>query len=635
MLTLLIYLPAVRNGFVNWDDDLYIYDNIHIRSFDASFFHWAFLEFHISNWHPLTWISHALDYAFWGLNPLGHHLTSFLLHAVNTFLVFLLSLKLLDIAKEGTQQNAASSFLTDRAVLIAAGTTALLFGLHPVHVESVVWVSERKDLLCALFFLLSIMTYIKCVTGPNNEAGQKPVFLHTHYLFSLALFILALLSKPMAVTLPVVLLILDWYPVGRIRSFRSLWKSIVEKIPFFTLSFASSIITIMAQKAGGSIMAAAEVPFSIRAQVAIKALVSYLWKMLLPLDLTPFYPYPKNVSWLSFKYLSAVLIVTAITFVCVVLVRNHKYLSSALGYYCVTLLPVLGIIQVGNQSMADRYTYIPSIGPFIIAGIVIAWIYNKLTDRITGNAISVVSAALACVAVLSLSYMTFTQTGIWKNSFSLWNDVIEKQPETVLAYNNRGILFSADNNFARAISDFDKAIALDPSYYRAYNNKGRVFDKMNQFGMALEEYNKAIVLYPENIEAYNNRGLTYDKIDQLDRALADFNMVIALKPSYAIAYYNRGRVFNKLNQHSMAIADYDRAIACNPYYDEAYNNRGATFSIMGDFNRAVRDYDTTLLLNPTNLAAYYNRGLAFEKLGQRDKAAKDFEKAKMLSPNRQ
>jgi hypothetical protein len=207
LLTLLVYLPALQNEFVDWDDNVYIFDNPYIRSLDMAFFKWAFWGFHAANWHPLTWASHALDYAVWGLNPLGHHLTSISLHALNTFLVVALVTRLLDAYN--TKQNRPA--LNDRMVLIAAATTGLLFGLHPVHVESVAWVSERKDVLCALFFLLSLLSYLSYVSSNTQKT----------YLLSLGFFVLALLSKPMAVTLPVVLLILDWYPYGRIRSFKT------------------------------------------------------------------------------------------------------------------------------------------------------------------------------------------------------------------------------------------------------------------------------------------------------------------------------------------------------------------------------------------------------------------------------
>src|SRR5512139_1367135 len=243
IISFFIYLSALQNQFIHWDDDRYIFENPHIRSLGPAFFKWAFFDFYAGNWHPLTWISHALDYAVWGLSPMGHHLTNNILHAVNTFLVVLLTVRLLEVLKERREAEGAHTFLDDRGISIAGGVTGLLFGLHPLHVESVAWVSERKDLLCALFFLLSIMTYMSYVSDRNNRS----------YVLSLVFFILALMSKPMAVSLPIVLLILDWYPFERFGSLDTFRKVLIEKIPFIALSFASAVLTVLAQEKGGAI----------------------------------------------------------------------------------------------------------------------------------------------------------------------------------------------------------------------------------------------------------------------------------------------------------------------------------------------------------------------------------------------
>ncbi|MGD0887443.1 MAG: hypothetical protein ABSA46_21585 [Thermodesulfovibrionales bacterium] len=264
LITFSVYLPALRNDFVSWDDDLYVINNLHIRSLDWAFFQWAFSGFYASNWHPLTWVSHAFDYAFWGLNPLGHHLTNTMLHAMNTFLVVLLCIKLLEMWKERSMPEEASAFLDERRIVIAAGVTGLLFGLHPLHVESVAWVAERKDLLCGLFFLLSISAYANHIRALVNEPLEKKEaasrFFKRSYLVSLVFFVLALLSKPMAVSLPVVLLLLDWYPFQRIRSRKSFRDSCVEKLSFIVCSLISSILTIMAQRTKGAMTMTAFVP---------------------------------------------------------------------------------------------------------------------------------------------------------------------------------------------------------------------------------------------------------------------------------------------------------------------------------------------------------------------------------------
>jgi hypothetical protein len=488
LITFAVYLSSLKNDFVNWDDNIYILDNPFIRSINVNFFKRTFLGFYDSNWFPLTWISHALDYAVWGLNPLGHHLTNNLLHAINTFLVVLLITRLMEAGSGTTGAPHDSRFM-----LVAAAATGLLFGLHPLHVESVAWVSERKDLLCALFFLLSVKMYMRyagntflsfpLVENPPEKAlntgkdpGQagmaKPEsrFLDHYYLLSLCFFALALLSKPMAISIPLVLLILDWHPFQRIQSLKTFRTVLMEKIPFIVLGLGSSLITIMAQKAGGAIGSLENASLPIRVFVAFKALAAYLWKMVLPVDLVPFYPYPRMVLILSLEYLLPVVLITGIMITSVTIAKKQKLWLSVWGYYVITLLPVLGILRVGSQAMADRYTYLPSLGPFLIIGLGIAWIWKKTEVlkrwRLT---VRIISAIIAISTFVCMSYLTVRQIGVWKNSYTLWTRVIEKEPAGVpRAYKNRAIYFSGLKQFDKAIADYDKLLSIDPSHYEAY-----------------------------------------------------------------------------------------------------------------------------------------------------------------------
>jgi len=642
LLTFLVYLPALHNEFVYWDDNRYIFENPYIRSLDARFFRWAFLGFPVSNWHPLTWISHALDYALWGLNPLGHHLTSIILHAVNTALVVVLALKLFETVRERTQQNAVASFLNDRTRLIAAGVTGLLFGIHPVHVESVAWVAERKDLLCALFFLLSILAYVryagtqesgvrsqKSEGDRKDESNQKNFLLNKNYFLTLGFFILALMSKPMAVSLPAVLLILDWYPFGRIRSWKTLWSTGVEKLPFIALSFISSIVTISAQSAGKAFQTIDFVPLSMRALVAAQSLVAYLGKMLLPINLIPFYPYPHDVSLFSIEYLSALVLVIGITAAAVIAAKRQRAWLSAWGYYVVTLIPVLGIIQVGGQAMADRYTYLPSLGPFILAGLCTAWIVEKVsTGGETASIMGKVSIAIALILVVSLSSLAVRQITVWHDSFSLWTYVIENGAEKIpMAYVNRGAAFQKNRLFDKAVADYETAIDLDPSDYRAHISLGAVLEHLGQFDRAKEAFEKAIDLNSSSPEAFQNRGILLEKMGRLDDAIADYTRAVALQPDYYEAYNNRGLIYAKTNQLEKAIADYNEAISINPRHFNAYLNRGIVFTLVGQYEKALEDFNTAVLLGDDNAVAYYNRGMFYRRTGNNDLAQADVRKA--------
>ncbi len=631
---MLIYLPALQNEFVAWDDNVYIFANSHISPLNMGFFKWAFFEFYASNWHPLTWISHALDYAVWGLNPLGHHLTSVIIHGVNSFIVVLLIIKLLEVLNERAQQNEPMPFLHERAILITGGVTGLLFGLHPLHVESVAWVAERKDLLCALFFLLSIMQYTdyaKSVSNGSALGGLLSRYYNKHYLLAAVFFILALLSKPMAVTLPVVLLILDWYPFQRIQSLQAFRQAVVEKIPFFTLSLFSSIITILAQRGGGSLALIEAVPLSIRLLVSAKSLILYLWKMLWPLNLVPFYPYPKQseMSVLAiFEYFLAIAFTLGITAVCVASVKKQKLWLSVWGFYIVTLLPVLGILQAGGQSMADRYTYLPSLGPFLVMGLIAAWAVDKTFTVKRPKLLKLILSSAVIFLFISMSYLTYQQIGIWKNSIEFWNYVIKKEPNRIsFAYNNRGLALGMKGRVQEAIADFDKAIALDPYYGIAYDNRGMFLGNIGQYDSALRDFTMAINLDLVDYRAYDNRAFTFEKMGQFEKALEDYHMAVTLNPYFQEAFYHLGILYGKMGMYNEAIPALDKSLALNPNNAEAYSNRGVMYSLSGQPENALEDYSKAIALNHNFATAYVNRGNLYLKSGRKDLAFADFQRA--------
>ncbi len=663
IITFIAYLPALQNGFVNWDDPVYVSENPHVRSFSSAFLRWAFFDFYDANWIPLSWISHALDYAIWGLNPLGHHLTNNVLHAANTFLVVLLIFKLLETGTAVAVKSEPVAFEDKRAILIAGGMTGLLFGLHPVHVESVAWVTERKDLLCTLFFLLSVLWYIKYAGSRSLGDGSLRSTIRRQYLISIAFFVLALLSKPMAVTLPAVLLILDWYPLIRIRSRSTLAGAFPEKLPFIALSLVSSILTIWAQKTGAAMQLMEVVPLSSRLLVAARALVEYLWHMIWPLGLVPFYPHPKDASIASPVYLGAILLVAGVTALCIVLAKKQKLYLSIWGYYVLTLLPVLGIVQVGGQYMADRYAYLPSIGPFLLMGLGLSWVLIKVHAVESRGAGSASIIAASFVLILGpATFLTYRQMGIWENSFTLWTHAIERAPEkAAVAYKNRGLYFFERGELDRAIEDDTEAIRLDPSYVHAYNNRGLAFVRAGRLDQAIADFNRAILLSPAYFEALANRGLAFDEAGQPERAVADYTAAISQDPSDYRIYYFRGLSFEKMGSLDNAIADFDRVVALNAldssvyytmalsctkhglfdrsldYFNRAitlnqndgnlWNDRGLAHLLLEHYDRALQDFDRAIELDGNNMLAYNNRGNLYLRTGDRTHAIADFERA--------
>jgi protein O-mannosyl-transferase len=677
LLTFLVYLSALRNDFVIWDDDVYVMNNLHLRSLTPAFFRWAFTDISTAGfWHPLVWISYAFDYAVWGLNPTGYHLTAILLHAVNTFLVVILVLRLIAAAQSAPGHplpggEGMPAPPDRRPALIAASVTGILFGLHPLHVESVAWISERKDLLCALFSLLSMMAYTRyAVTraGAGTHEGAWSFFKNTHYLLSLACFVLALSSKSMAVTLPAVLLLMDWYPFRRDLSRKGIISLLVEKIPFAAMSVLAAVISIAAQKAYGEIPLQETVRFPARVLAAFKALALYLRNMLLPLDLSPLYLYPKEPSFASFEYLAAIMLVAGITAVCFLVVRKRPFLLAAWGYYVVTLLPVLGIIQVGRHFMADRYTYLPGLGPFLLAGLGVARAWEKWGSENPRRAgIRMLGAAAVFAVLLLMVNLTMKQIALWKDSVVFWSHVIERGPGPVpAAYNNRATAYRIKGELSKAIEDYTAFIALDRTSVVAFNNRGIAFREAGQLDRAIEDHTRAIALKPDlpdsyldrglahrdrgqldlamadmnraidldknNADAFVNRGLVFREMGRIDLALEDYTRAITLDPSHAIAYNNRGMALLETGQTGPAVADYTAAIAINPLYAQALTNRGLAFEQAGQIDRAVEDYTAAIKANPSFANAYNNRGLVLERTGRFDRALEDFNTAIVLHP---
>jgi Tfp pilus assembly protein PilF len=626
-IALIVFLKALQNGFVNWDDNLYVYGNVFIRSLDTRLLRWAFTDFHTTaNWHPLTWLSHAMDYRIWGPDPMGHHLTSVLLHGANTFLVVLLVVTLLDAARRKTNEGG---LLTGKDVLIAGFTTGLLFGIHPLHVESVAWVSERKDVLCAFFFLLSLLSYAKYADAVEESAGPAAPWLDKRYLLAFIFFIMAMLSKPMAVTLPCVLLILDWFPYERIRSAKTARGVVLEKIPFFILSIALSTVAVIAQASGGALVALRSTPLQWRLAVGASALISYLREMVFPFNLSPFYPYPKEFS--PFSYLPAFLAVAGITAACLLVYRRsrRKLWLAVWTFYVITLLPVLGIVQVGEQSIADRYTYLPAIGPFLLAGLLVARASGKIftAPRRDGRRALFVAVVLGMVAVMS--YLTIQQIGVWKDGITLWSDVLRKEPGVAFAYNNRGLTYGDMGLYDKAMNDYERSIALEPDFFRPYNNRGVILIRKGLPDEAIRDFDRSIALNPSFAETYMNRGIAYDRKGLFDRAMEDFKKALSLDPLSYETFINRGMACAERGLLDEAIENYSKAISINPYSDPAFNNRGVIYYKKGLYREAVADYSRALAINPGFKEAYYNRAMAYIRIGMADRAAEDLRSSGM------
>ncbi len=595
LITFVVYIPSLYNGFVNWDDNTYIVNNPHICSINPTFLKWAFTTFYYSNWHPLTWLSYAVDCTLWGLNPLGYHLTNMLLHSINTLLVILLTTRLLYTDRETRNDGAAA--IPDKRIITAAGLTGALFGLHPLHVESVAWVSERKDVLYAFFYLLSLLYYLRYAKAEPGTATQKIPFFriaNRYYGLALLFFLCSLLSKPMAVTLPLVLIILDWYPLKRLVRGTS-GHVILEKFPFVLLSIGSSIITIYAQHLGGSIKSFIALPLLPRLLTGVKSLVAYLSNMFFPSNLSPFYPHPKSVmtaTLFSFEYFIPFLVVIGITATSIILLKRHTIFAAAWTYYIVTILPVLGIVQVGGQAMADRYTYLPSLGPFLLIGIGIEKLVDGWSPRgLSDFARNALPLSVGLLFVASLSAMTIKQIPIWKDSETLWSRVITLYPEASIAYHNRGVYYRDLGQYDKAIEDFSRGIAISPDDYIPYANRAFTYLKLGRPEDALRDARKIVELDPRSSKNYSLRGKLYSMLGQYNEALKDYSKALQLTSDPAELYNSRGNIHVKIGLLSEAINDYTQAIKLSRVpRQEYYHNRGIVHKMLGHEKEALEDF---------------------------------------------
>ena len=534
-ITCVVYLPSLWNGFVNWDDQWYVYNNPLIQTIDLRA---LATSIQVGNWHPLTMFSLALDYKLWGLDPFGYHLGNTVLHAANTFLAAVITAKLIHVIRPGER---GFSF-------VAALATGLLFGLHPLHVESVAWISERKDVLCGLFFFLSVLSYISYAKKASWKA----------YGLSFIFFVLALLSKPMAVTLPLVLMIIDFYPFRRIGSWRELLRSALGKAPFFIAAAVLSYAAIYAQQFHSALQPFDAEPLYLKFLSAARGYIFYLVKTAVPYGLVPYYPHPVDRGIANYQYWGSVALFLLLSAGAVLaLTRGRRLLPAVWAFYVITLLPVIGLVQVGGQAAADRYMYLPAFGIFLLAGVALA----RLSERKGLIAALVVTAALSG----GLSYLTLKQAAVWKDSVTLWDQEIRFYPERVqMAYRLRGRGYHGKGDVARAIQDYTAAISINPSDPLAYHTRALAYQQIGALELAIEDFTRAIDLDPNRFNFYNNRGMALSQARQYERAIEDFSMAIMIEPMNAGAYANRGNAFFAAGRLEDAMSDLSKADSIAP-----------------------------------------------------------------------
>jgi len=501
ILTVITFWSLKDCGFINFDDAVYVYKNAYVQSglnwnsVIRAFSSDMLIADFSGHWHPLTWLSLMLDYQIFGLNPKGFHLMNLLFHVMNTLLLFL-------ILRRMTKTLWPSAFV------------ACLFAIHPLHVESVAWIVERKDVLSTFFWMLTMGAYSYYVEHPGFR----------RYFFVLLFFVLGLMTKPMLITIPFVLLLLDYWPLQRFQEIKPdhkiqpgevkkpadseykwplIYPMLWEKIPLFVLAILSSLVTYFAAQNTGFVRSIEAFPISVRIGNAFVSYIAYIGKMIWPSNLAVLYPYRESlVPW---QVLGSVSLLIVITLAVIWRAKRSPYLATGWLWYIGTLVPVIGIVQVGNQAMADRYTYIPLTGLFIM----VAWGVPDLLRK--WNYRKEILLASSALSILCLSIITWIQVGYWQNSITLFSHTLKVTDNNGLIYNMRSVAYNDLGNYKRAIDDCSRAIEIKPNYIHAYYNRGNAYAGLGNYKQAIDDYDRGIEIKPGDAKAYYNRGLLYIK----------------------------------------------------------------------------------------------------------------------------
>jgi tetratricopeptide (TPR) repeat protein len=589
ILAIIVYSPVFHAGFVNWDDDDYVVKNHSITSFEN-------LKEILTNpvqgnYHPLTMLTLAVNYAISGAQPGSYHIVNLLIHLLNILLVFLFVMKL-------TGNKPWLSFIV-----------ALLFAIHPLHVESVAWISERKDVLYSFFFLAGSILYLRYLkTGKIGD-----------YLYVFILFILSLLSKPAAIIFPVILLAIDYYN-GRLKAA----KTYFEKVPFFLLSLVLGFLTLHSQKLQGGVGAAALFPFHFRFFFGFYGLMMYIVKVIWPINLCTFYPFPPVNHPLPMEYYIYPLIGAVLFVVLFFFYRKSKLMIFALFFFLINLILVLQFIPVGSAIISDRYTYLPLTGIFLIPG----YYYQKWVDDHKGK-LPTMGLFLLVVVSIIMSVLTFRQSGTWKDDAALWDNAIRVAPSSK-AYLHCGMVYTRENRSDKALEMFNNAIQLNNLEKDALINRGNIYFDRKQYELAIADYNACLAIDSTTQLAIENRGSAYAATGKSELAIADMDRAIKMDPNTEKGYANRAFLYQAMNRDNEAISDFYKHMAVNHKESaDILNSIAISYNKLKEFDKVLDVLSQAIALEPRELF-YLNRAIAYKELGRMAEARADGIKAESI-----
>ena len=658
-LTIAVFLPALQNGFVNLDDPENLLDNQNYRGLTWSNLRWMFTAFHLGHYHPLTWLTLALDYTLWGMNPTGYHLTSIVLHAVNAVLFYFVTLCLLKIAL--TQP------VSGVGLRVAAGFSALLFSIHPLRVESVAWATERRDVLSGVFILLTVLCYLKA----HNEGAMGSRW-RRWFSLSVILYALSLLSKAIGMSLPIVLLVLDVYPLRRLGGGAGKWfgagvrRVWWEKIPFIALAAMTAVAALAAQRAGEAVITMEAHGLSARIFQSFFGVTFYLVKTLTPTDLAPLYDIPLGLDFFQWRFIRSgvlVLILSLAFFLC-----RQRWPAGLAAWTCylAILAPVLGVAQSGPQMVADRYSYLSCTAWAMLLAPAFPFCWRQWNRGSLGTTVAAVSTGIGLLMLVGLGSLTWSQSKIWHDSVTLWRHALSVTPSAI-AHNNLGNALESVGQIDEAIKHLQRAVEIYPTFTQAHHNLGRLLvlrGDLDQAGIhlrlaakldpqargvsrdlavllarqgkveeAMPEFRRALEHDPGDAIALNNLGIILVRRGKLDEAAQHFRRALEINPRDATSHTNLAHALLGSGDAEGAVYHLRRAIELNANDAESYNSLAIVLIGKGELKEAMKYQRRVLELRPQDAAAHNNLAITLANQGELGEATQIFERALRIDPN--
>ena len=624
LITFIVFSPALRNGFVNWDDLENIVENPNFRGFSWSHLRWMFTTLHMGHYQPLSWLTFSLDYLLWGMDPFGYHLTSVLLHSANAGLFYYLSRRLLGLSVPGT----------DEVVLdLAAGFAALVFAIHPLRVESVAWATERRDVLSGFFLLLTVLSYLKAVSAEMDERGWR-----CWISVAVVLYVLSLLSKASGMTLPLVLVVLDIYPLRRLRGGVGQWfgagarRVWLEKLPFFIAAIAAGAVAVTAQQKMGSFASMESHDLTDRIAQVLYGITFYAVKTLLPTDLVPLYEFPPDFYLFNWRVILAAIVF--LMFSLSLFVARHRWPAGLTCWivYLLLLAPFLGVAQNGPQLVADRYSYLSCMVWAILLGSVLYRLSRPGTDGVIRPLSAALLTGIPLFVLFGLAVLTWGQVGIWHDTERLWGHALAVRPSSI-AYFHMGRSMAQRGDLAEAEKHLRRAAEINPRNDVIQSNLALVLARQGNLAEATKHFRRALEINPKDPATLNNMGITLAQQGKLDEATQHFRRSLEIKPDDASGHTNMANLLLDRGDVDGATKHLRIAIEIDPADADNHNSLAIISAKRGNLAEATEYLRRVVELKPADAAAANNLAITLAKQGRLDEAAQRFEAALRIDPN--